>query len=242
MFKSKFTPYFNADLGSEGGQATGEPGATETFTIDGVEYTPDQLKEFISKGKDYTKKTQDLARQRQEIETQKQSFEKLSQYSKFIDSLEADPNLTQQVANVVQSYMSSKQTGTTPTQAQINTIKDAAENTESDEMRQTLEDMRLDMEIAKLSNKYEDFDEQAVLDYAMQENIDDLEKAYKLLNYDAHQQKAAKKALEDAKKGATVPRTQTGNTGSSPGSNPTKPKTFTEAANAAMEYLRSRRE
>jgi hypothetical protein len=41
---------------------------SEVVEIDGVTYTPDELREYVNKGKDYTKKTQQLAEERRRLE------------------------------------------------------------------------------------------------------------------------------------------------------------------------------
>ena len=44
---------------------------TEVVELDGVSYTPDELKEYVNKGKDYTKKTQQLAEERRTFESER---------------------------------------------------------------------------------------------------------------------------------------------------------------------------
>ena len=44
---------------------------TEVVELDGVAYTPEELKEYVNKGKDYTKKTQQLAEERRTFESER---------------------------------------------------------------------------------------------------------------------------------------------------------------------------
>lgn len=44
---------------------------SEVVEIDGVAYTPEELKEYVNKGKDYTKKTQQLADERRALEAER---------------------------------------------------------------------------------------------------------------------------------------------------------------------------
>jgi len=44
---------------------------TEVVELDGVSYTPEELKEYVNKGKDYTKKTQQLAEERRTFESER---------------------------------------------------------------------------------------------------------------------------------------------------------------------------
>ena len=55
----------------EGEAEDSDEGESEVVEIDGVAYTPEELKEYVNKGKDYTKKTQQLAEERRTFESER---------------------------------------------------------------------------------------------------------------------------------------------------------------------------
>lgn len=83
------------DLAGSADQPTEESHQEQVIEVDGESYSPDQLKEYISKGKDYTQKTQALAEDRRVFEEQQRELARLSEGKTYSQpaTQEVDPNV-----------------------------------------------------------------------------------------------------------------------------------------------------
>lgn len=154
-------------------EATTEPTEPATPTLQELEIEGigkvkiDDIKEW-QKGNlrqsDYTRKTQELAKQREELAEAVEVFNYLKENPQIVQALQA---IDEQ--GVVDNGVMQK---TSPESAMM---KQLYYNQKS---------MEVDMQLDKLRDKYGEFDAVEVLNMATQLRTEDLEHAYKLVNYD----------------------------------------------------------
>lgn len=142
--------------------------ALQELEIEGIgKVKIDDIKEW-QKGNlrqsDYTRKTQELARQREELAEAVEVFNYLKENPQIVQALQA---IDEQ--GVVDKGVMQK---TSPESAMM---KQLYYNQKS---------MEVDMQLDKLRDKYGEFDAVEVLNMAAQLKTEDLEHAYKLVNYD----------------------------------------------------------
>lgn len=130
------------------------PVAPEKITVDGEEFTIEELKNGYLRQKDYTQKTQEVARQREE------SKEAIA----FYEHLKQNPQLAEQI----------KQVAPVPTQLDPAMARVA-------DLEAKLYDMKLERDIEVLQNKYPDFEIREVIKMAQEKQIVNLEDAYHLI-------------------------------------------------------------
>lgn len=150
-----------------------EPNVTTTSKIEELEIEGigkvkiDDIKEW-QKGNlrqsDYTRKTQELAKQREELAEAVEVFNYLKENPQIVQALQA---IDEQ--GVVNQGVMQK---TTP------------ENAMMKQLYYNQKSMEVDMQLDKLREKYGEFDAVAVLNTATQLRTEDLEQAYKLVNFD----------------------------------------------------------
>ncbi|RJE47671.1 hypothetical protein A7K50_03215 [Dehalobacter sp. MCB1] len=129
----------------------------EKITIDGIgEISVDELKNGYLRQSDYTKKTQDLSKQRTETK----------EAIAFFDYLKANPEVAKQVVEITKNKTPQS---VDPNQSEIVALKN------------TIYDLKLEMEISKLQGKYSDFEVREVLEMARDKGLTNLEDAYKLV-------------------------------------------------------------
>jgi len=154
-------------------QATTEPTepatpAPEELEIEGIgKVKIDDIKEWHKgnlRQSDYTRKTQELAKQREELAEAVEVFNYLKENPQIVQALQA---IDEQ--GVVDRGVMQK---TSPESAMM---KQLYYNQKS---------MEVDMQLDKLRDKYGEFDAVEVLNMATQLKTEDLEYAYKLVNYD----------------------------------------------------------
>lgn len=139
------------------------PTVPEVIEIDGKPVPIDELKNGYLRQSDYTKKTQELARQR----------EQQAIADAYYQAINSRPELAEAVAKQFNLPFID------PTQAELM------------EAKHKLQDMELKQEVDLLSSKYSDFEAREVLNFAVENKIENLEHAYTLLS---HQKGASVKA------------------------------------------------
>lgn len=131
-----------------------KPTAPEKVTIEGVgEVSFDELKKGYLRQSDYTKKTQELANKRKEAEQALALMEQLKTNPQAIESLKQNIPAVGQLDPTVQALR---------------------------QMQDQIYDLKLENEIKTLQGKYADFEVLDVLKVAQENQMDNLEKAYKL--------------------------------------------------------------
>lgn len=151
--------------------------------IDGEKYSLDELREFKQAGlrqSDYTKKTQTLSQKEKELQEASEFYNYFRQNPHLLDQLsqaEVDPSMQQRAIQ----------------------MDPAMQRVEQLEMQ--MHEERLTNELSRLSNKYDDFNDVAVLEKATQMGVTDLEFVYRGMKehneVDVESIKA--KAIEEAK-------------------------------------------
>ena len=142
--------------------------ALQELEIEGIgKVKIDDIKEW-QKGNlrqsDYTRKTQELARQREELAEAVEVFNYLKENPQIVQALQ-----TIDEQGVVDKGVMQK---TSP------------ENAMMKQLYYNQKSMEVDMQLDKLRDKYGEFDAVEVLNMATQLRTEDLEHAYKLVNYD----------------------------------------------------------
>lgn len=168
----------------------------QTVTIDGQEYTLDEARAAVMRQADYTRKTQDLAAERQS----------LAQAKALFDAIQADPRgsieaLQEHFADALQD----NDDEVDPVEARLRRV----ESFES-EQRQQAALAAVDAELTGLEQRYGQFDRNAVLQHAVDNNIGNLRAALLDLresdpNVMAAQQRAAADAAALAAKQGLAP-------------------------------------
>lgn len=133
-------------------------GEIDKITIDGVELTVDEIKEYkkgYMRNKDYTQKTQALSEQRREVQ------DAIDVYN----YLRENPDAARLLAEGG-SMSSTTSESIDPTESRIRKLE------------RELADSKIQNEIVKLEARFPDFDARTVLEFASKERIADLESAY----------------------------------------------------------------
>lgn len=162
---------FGDDNGSSDTVATVEtPDTSQRVTLsDGTQVSLDELERGYLRQSDYTRKTQDLSRQRNE----------LAEAEQLLYALEADPKAT---IEALQRHL----VGDTPMQDldDLDPVElELREHREFiEQQRATQVQHEIEAELAGLSQQYGDFDWGTVLEFAIQQEIPDLEAALLLYN------------------------------------------------------------
>ena len=135
-----------------GGNETTTSEAPTEIEIDGQKVSIDELKNGYMRQSDYTRKTQELAITRQQTTRAQEMYKKISE----------NPEFAQEVSEKVgMDYLD-------PTQEQLQ------------ELQSAYQDLLLEREVERLSNRYEDFNPQQVLQFAYDHKYENLEDAYLL--------------------------------------------------------------
>lgn len=141
-------------------QEQGTESAPQVVEIDGQEITLEELKQGYLRQSDYTKKTQEIAQMKAQLEIANQYYQ----------ALQANPEEAKQFAERNNlPYL-------TPQEIELKQIK------------QQYEDLLVQQEIELMRTKYKDFDDKAVVKYAIEKKLDSLEDAYLLLKAKSGQQ------------------------------------------------------
>lgn len=157
------------------------------FTIDGEEYTLEQIKEWKQgnlRQSDYSRKTQELAKQRKEMQEAVELYNYIKQNPDVATALrDAD-------------YGSGMEEHTKKLTPEMQKIRD---------LEYKLAEKELDENITSLKEKYNDFDEVKVMEECDKRGIYDLEFVYKALRdeqpkEDIDIEKIKQDAIEEAKK------------------------------------------
>lgn len=169
-------------------QATPEPTQSEfpqtvKVTVDGQEIDVpfNELKDGYLRQSDYTRKTQEVAEQRHTIE----------QYQQLVQALETDPQRTLDALKEVYGANDAPDTPDNdydlddPVQREIAELKQWKQAQEDRQLFNTIE-----QEIGKLQQTYDDFNPDEILNYASQNQIMNLDAAYRAWKYDQLQIKA----------------------------------------------------
>ena len=136
------------------------PETPTTYDIDGESYTLEQLREFKQghlRQDDYTRKTQELARMREE----------LSDVAELRDYLASNPQLIEAMNQMdIDPNIQDKAMQYNPVMQRLNALESQ------------IAEKELDSELSRLSSKYSDFNDVAVLEKATELGISDLEFVY----------------------------------------------------------------
>lgn len=178
-------------LDSDTSEIVSTPDVSDTIRLsDGSEVTLAELERGYLRQSDYTRKTQELSKQRDE----------LSQAEQLLNALESDPQAT---IEALQRHLIGDQQALEdldPVEAELREHRAFIEQQRAAQIQAEVE-----AEFVDLEQQYGEFDWNAVLEYAVQQEIPDLEAAY--LKWSRHQeretarQEANQKALA-AKRGA----------------------------------------
>lgn len=159
----------NTDGQQGGQQAQQEPVVPEGpkfKTLDGRELSAEDFeKEYRQLGSEFTRRSQELSRL-QKIE---ENINKQPDYS----GLSKEERDAREVLDGI--------------------TRDAVEKAKS-EINPLIEEIKVKAEINDLQKKFEDFDPESVIPFAIDNRILDLETAYKIMNYEAHIEKAKEQA------------------------------------------------
>ena len=142
--------------------------ALQELEIEGIgKVKIDDIKEW-QKGnlrqRDYTRKTQELARQREELAEAVEVFNYLKENPQIVQALQTIDEQGIVDRGVMQ--------------------KTSPENAMMKQLYYNQKSMEVDMQLDKLRDKYGEFDAVEVINMATQLKTEDLEHAYKLVNYD----------------------------------------------------------
>lgn len=168
------------------------PDVSEKLILsDGTEVTLDELERGYLRQSDYTRKTQDLSRQRDE----------LMQAEQLLYALESDPKAT---LEALQRHLIGDEQGDLeeldPVERELRDHRAFIE-----QQRAASVQYEVETELAGLAEQYGDFDWNAVLEFAVNREIPDLEAALLLYNKqierETSRQQANQQALQ-AKRGA----------------------------------------
>lgn len=163
---------------------TTESTSDKVTLSDGTQVTLDELERGYLRQSDYTKKTQDLSRQRQE----------LAQAEQLLHALETDPQATLEALQRhlgIQNEPSLEELD--PIELELREHRAFIEEQRSMRMQQEIES-----ELAGLSQKYGEFDWGTVLEFAIDQEIPDLEAALLLYNKRTETDQARREANERA--------------------------------------------
>ena len=127
----------------------------EYLDIDGEKVSLDELRKGYLRQSDYTRKTQSLAQQRKDTQKAIELYEHIN----------SNPELSEVLRNY-DTYKNDALQKTDPVLVEVEKLK------------QLQEEIALEREITRLSRKYSDFDEVAVLNEASRRNVTDLEFIY----------------------------------------------------------------
>lgn len=131
------------------------PVLPDTVEIDGKPVPVEELKKGYLRQSDYTKKTQELARQR----------EQTAIADEYYKALNSRPELAQAVAQQFNLPF------VDPAQAELI------------EARNKLQDVQLQQTVSELTTKYPDFEAREVMQFAVDNKVENLEHAYTLLSH-----------------------------------------------------------
>jgi hypothetical protein len=169
------------------------PDVSEKLILsDGSEVTLDELERGYLRQSDYTRKTQDLSRQRDE----------LTQAEQLLRALEADPKSTLEALqrHLVGDFGEDNYEDLDPVELELREHRAFIE-----QQRAATVQYEVENELAGLAEQYGDFDWNAVLEFAVNREIPDLEAALLLHNKqterESNRQQANQRALQ-AKRGA----------------------------------------
>jgi hypothetical protein len=124
----------------------------QKIVIDGQEITIDELKNGYLRQSDYTRKTQALSKERKQIE------EAMTLYQ----NIQANPQIAEQLKQANLALPK----GVDPATAMTMQLMDE------------IQDLKLDLEIKTMQDKYSDFDVRAALETVQKEGLNNLEEAY----------------------------------------------------------------
>lgn len=131
----------------------------DTVTIDGQEYSMDEVRSGMLRQSDYTRKTQELAREKERLEQ-----------ADFLNSYFAsNPHILENIRHMeeVPAEVRDSTYGMHPLEQKIMNIE------------QEMQLSKLEQTINGLKDKYEDFDEMKILEKATELGVHDLEFVYK---------------------------------------------------------------
>lgn len=161
---------------------------SEGIEIDGEKYTLEELREFKQAGlrqSDYTRKTQQLSQREKELQ----------EASEFYNYFAQNPHLLEQLAQAdVDPSVQQKAMHMDPAMQRVQ------------QLEAQMYEERLSNELQRLSNKYDDFNDVAVLEKATQMGVTDLEFVYrgmreeKEVDVESIRQEAIKEAKEELAK------------------------------------------
>lgn len=150
---------------------------------DGTEVTLDELERGYLRQSDYTRKTQELSKQRDE----------LTQAEQLLRALETDPAAT---IEALQRHLVIDQPGLEdldPVEAQLRDHQSFIEQQRAAQMQYEIE-----TELSAIQDQYGEFDWNAVLEFAVDREIPDLEAAYLLHSKQVEREQSRKQANEKA--------------------------------------------
>lgn len=178
---------FTVDTGTSDTEPTVEtPDTSERFTLsDGTSVSLDELERGYLRQSDYTRKTQDLSRQRSE----------LAQAEQLLQALEADPKATLEALqrHLIGDQPSMDLDDLDPVELELREHREFIEQQRATQMQYEIE-----AELAGLSQQYGDFDWGGVLEFAINQEIPDLEAALLLYNKNMEREQARRMGNEQA--------------------------------------------
>lgn len=178
---------FTVDTGTSDTEPTVEtPDTSERFTLsDGTSVSLEELERGYLRQSDYTRKTQDLSRQRSE----------LAQAEQLLQALEADPKATLEALqrHLLGDEQQVDLDDLDPVELELREHRDFIEQQRAAQMQYEIE-----AELAGLSQQYGDFDWGGVLEFAINQEIPDLEAALLLYNKNMEREQARRSANEQA--------------------------------------------
>jgi hypothetical protein len=185
---------FDADTGvSDTVETASNPDTSDRFRLsDGSEVSLDELERGYLRQSDYTKKTQDLSRQRAE----------LAQAEQLLQALEADPRATLEALqrHLIGDEQRVDLDDLDPVELELREHREFIEQQRAAQMQYEIE-----AELAGLSQQYGDFNWGQVLEFAIDQEIPDLEAALLLYNKVSEREQARREGNEralSAKRGA----------------------------------------
>lgn len=125
----------------------------ETIEIDGEEFTLEELKGGYMRQSDYTRKTQELSRRERQVQ----------EAIEFMEQVQKNPQVAQELSTQFEMP------NLDPNQSQYRELEDR------------YYELLIQTEVEKLNQKYGEFDVQAVLETARDNNINDLDVAYHIV-------------------------------------------------------------
>lgn len=178
---------FGDDTGSSDTGTTVEtPDTTQQFTLsDGTQVTLDELERGYLRQSDYTRKTQDLSRQRGE----------LAEAEQLLRALEADPKATIEALqrHLIGDSPMQDLDDLDPVELELREHREFIEQQRATQMQYEIE-----TELAGLAQQYGDFDWGTVLEFAIQQEIPDLEAALLLYNKYSEREQSRREGNERA--------------------------------------------